>query len=143
MGGSRKFSVGLGALGLLAAFAIFFLVRPGEPAVAGENWLLPADAVWLDLIEPTPEEDAAVEKALGLSVPTRAEMASIEASSRVYREGSATYLTADIVTHGDDEIEIGHGGERVAGVQTRRGDVRVLRPQPGLDTAQPFERHVL
>lgn len=34
MGGSRKFSVGLGALGLLAAFAIFFLVRPGEPAVA-------------------------------------------------------------------------------------------------------------
>lgn len=75
-----------------------------EPAVTGENWLLPADAVWLDLIEPTPEEDAAVEKALGLSVPTRAEMASIEASSRVYREGAATYLTADIVTHGDDEI---------------------------------------
>lgn len=75
-----------------------------EPAVAGENWLLPADAVWLDLIEPTPEEDAAVEKALGLSVPTRAEMASIEASSRVYREGGTTYLTADIVTHGDDEI---------------------------------------
>jgi len=34
MGGSRKFSVGLGALGLLAAFAILLFVRPGEPAVA-------------------------------------------------------------------------------------------------------------
>ena len=53
-----------------------------EPVVADRNWLLPADTVWLDLVEPTPEEDAAVEKALGLSVPTRAEMASIEASSR-------------------------------------------------------------
>src|SRR5215217_6822235 len=68
------------------------------------SWTMPPDAVWLDLLEPTPEEDAAVEKALGLSVPTRAEMAELEASSRVYRENGATYLTADIVTHGDDEI---------------------------------------
>ncbi|GAA0613350.1 magnesium transporter CorA family protein [Brevundimonas kwangchunensis] len=78
--------------------------QTSEPVIANARWALPADAVWLDLIEPTPEEDAAVERALGLSVPTRAEMASIEASSRVYREGGATYLTADIITHGDDEI---------------------------------------
>ena len=83
--------------------------RPGcttcEPVIADmADWTMPADAIWLDLFEPTREEDAAVEKALGLSVPTRAEMAELEASSRVYRENGATYLTADIVTHGDDEI---------------------------------------
>ncbi len=67
-------------------------------------WRLPTDAVWIDLIKPTEEEDAAVEKALGLSVPTRAEMAELEASSRIYRENGAAYVTADIVTHGDEEI---------------------------------------
>ncbi len=68
------------------------------------TWALPSDAIWIDLLNPTPEEDAAVEAALRLSVPTRAEMSEIEASSRVYRENGATYLTADIVTHGDQEI---------------------------------------
>ncbi len=68
------------------------------------DWRLPADAVWIDLIKPTEEEDAAVEKALGLDVPTRAEMAELEASSRIYREDGAAYVTADIVTHGDEEI---------------------------------------
>jgi len=74
-----------------------------DPPIAGPaEWALPPDAVWIDLFEPTPEEDAAVEKALGLSIPTRAEMAELEASSRVYRENGATYATADIITHGDD-----------------------------------------
>lgn len=68
------------------------------------NWVLPPDAVWIDLIEPSREEDAAVEKALGLSVPTREEMAELEASSRIYRENGATYATADIITHGDTDI---------------------------------------
>lgn len=68
------------------------------------DWVLPPDVVWIDLIEPTREEDVAVEKALGLSVPTREEMAELEASSRVYRENGATYATADIITHGDTDI---------------------------------------
>src|SRR6478672_2085392 len=71
-----------------------------DPAV----WVLPPDAVWIDLIEPTREEEAAVERALGLSVPTREEMAELEASSRVYRENGATYATADIIIRGDEEI---------------------------------------
>jgi len=71
-----------------------------DPAV----WVLPPDAVWIDLIESTREEEAAVERALGLSVPTREEMAELEASSRVYRENGATYATADIIIRGDEEI---------------------------------------
>jgi magnesium transporter len=54
-------------------------------------------AVWLDLLNPTPEEDAYVEKVLGISVPTRAEMREIEASSRLYTEGGAHYMTAFVV----------------------------------------------
>ena len=75
-----------------------------EPPVDPALWVMPPDAVWIDLIRPTREEETAVEKALDLSVPTREEMAELEASSRIYRENGATYATADIVTHGDEEI---------------------------------------
>jgi len=68
------------------------------------DWVLPPDVIWIDMIEPTREEDVAVEKALGLSVPTREEMAELEASSRIYRENGATYATADIITHGNTDI---------------------------------------
>lgn len=73
-------------------------------AIDPAAWALPPDALWIDLFEPSPEEDAAVERALGLSIPTREEMAELEASSRVYRENGATYATADIITHGDDPM---------------------------------------
>jgi magnesium transporter len=53
--------------------------------------------VWLDLLNPTPEEDAYVEKCLGISVPTRAEMRGIEASNRLYTESGAHYMTAFVV----------------------------------------------
>ncbi|WP_407048138.1 magnesium transporter CorA family protein [Methyloraptor flagellatus] len=51
------------------------------------------EAVWFDLIEPTPEEDRAVEAILGVSVPTREEQQEIEASSRLYDENGAVYMT--------------------------------------------------
>ncbi len=53
--------------------------------------------VWLDLLNPTPEEDAFVEKSLGIAVPTRAEMREIEASNRLYHESGAYFMTAFIV----------------------------------------------
>lgn len=68
------------------------------------DWTMPPKTLWIDLINPTREEDAAVEKVLGLSVPTREEMAELEASSRVYRENGVTYATADLITNGDDAL---------------------------------------
>jgi magnesium transporter len=53
--------------------------------------------VWIDLLNPTQEEDDFVEKALGIDVPTRAEMREIEASNRLYQENGAHYMTAYIV----------------------------------------------
>jgi magnesium transporter len=57
--------------------------------------------VWIDLLNPSKEEDVLVEKGLGIGVPTREEMAEIEASSRLYQEGGAYYMTA-LVLHQPD-----------------------------------------
>jgi len=51
-------------------------------------------AVWIDLLNPTKDEDASVEQALSIRVPTREEMSEIEASSRLYQEGGAHYMTS-------------------------------------------------
>jgi magnesium transporter len=53
---------------------------------------------WIDLLNPTREEDLLVERALGIAVPTREEMAEIEASSRLYQEGGAHYMTAVVLS---------------------------------------------
>jgi magnesium transporter len=68
--------------------------REGPAAIA------PA-AVWIDLLNPTKEEDLLVEQALSISVPTREEMSEIEASSRLYQEGGGYYMTA-VVLHQPD-----------------------------------------
>ena len=44
---------------------------------------VPPDAVWIDLHDPTHEEEAAVEAFLRIDIPTREELAEIEASSRL------------------------------------------------------------
>ena len=57
--------------------------------------------IWLDLLNPSKEEDRFVEGALGIAVPTREEMAEIEVSSRLYLEGGAHYMTA-VLMHQQD-----------------------------------------
>lgn len=52
------------------------------------------DAIWLDLVSPTEEERALVERATGLRVPTLAELAEIESSSRTYSQGNILFLSA-------------------------------------------------
>ncbi len=61
------------------------------------------DTVWIDLVEPTHEEEKAVEEALAIDIPTRGELAEIEASSRLYQEDGATFMTATLIRRGDDE----------------------------------------
>ena len=60
-------------------------------------------AVWLDLVQPTDVEEAAVEAALGIDIPTRGELAEIEASSRLYQEDGAAFMTANLIRRGDDD----------------------------------------
>jgi len=62
---------------------------------------LTQDAVWIDLFEPSQEEEKTVEAALGFEVPTREEMQKIEISSRLYREDDILFMTATILTKAD------------------------------------------
>jgi len=71
---------------------------PGSEAPA-----VPADVIWLDLVVPTAEEEAAVEASLGIDIPTREELAEIEASSRLYQEDGAAFMTANLIRRGDND----------------------------------------
>jgi magnesium transporter len=60
-------------------------------------------AVWLDLVEPTDAEEAEVEAALKIDIPTRGELAEIEASSRLYQDEGAAFMTANLIRRGEDD----------------------------------------
>ena len=65
---------------------------------------IPGEAIWLDLIEPTPNEERQVESFLSIDVPTRDEMREIEASNRLYEEDGGLYMTATVVTKLDSDL---------------------------------------
>ena len=77
-----------------------------ETVTPGEGWTLPEDAVWIDLLRPTREEELAVEKAIGVQIPTRDEMSEIETSSRLYQENGATFMTAAVLTHATTDFPL-------------------------------------
>ena len=58
---------------------------------------IPDDALWIDLVEPTREEDRLVETHLGIEIPTRDEMRDIEPSNLLYAENGARYMTARVL----------------------------------------------
>ena len=63
---------------------------------------LPSGTIWLDLLEPTREEEALAEKLVGTNIPTRAELKQIEPSSRLYQSHGAAFMTASVL-YGIDE----------------------------------------
>lgn len=81
------------------------VLRRGQPAfqpvAVGAGWTPDADVVWIDLQDPTRDEELAVEAALGLELPTMEEMAALEPSSRLYQESGATFMTATLLTGSD------------------------------------------
>jgi magnesium transporter len=72
-------------------------VEPGSPLS------IPESAVWIDLLEPTPEEEKLVETALRIDVPTREEMKEIETSNRLYEDGGAIYMTTTVAAQLDTD----------------------------------------
>lgn len=55
-------------------------------------------AVWIDVHQPNAQEEAFLEKHLGIDIPTRDEMRDLEESSRLYVENGALFMTAIIVS---------------------------------------------
>jgi magnesium transporter len=100
---------------------------------------LPADVLWLDVVAPTAEERAQVEKAYGLSLPTPEEAKEIEPSDRLYVEGGARFMTATILVHADAPLP-----ERASMtfILTPRGliTLRHVEPRPVSTYAQKLLR---
>lgn len=71
------------------------LVRLDHPMTFGPSAL--ADVLWIDLLDPSKDEEKTVEALLSLQVPTRQEMAEIEESSRLYEDHGALVMTAVVI----------------------------------------------
>lgn len=58
---------------------------------------IPDGATWIDLEEPTHQEEKLVERCIGLNVPTQDELAEIEPSSRLFERDGALYMTLSAI----------------------------------------------
>src|ERR1700681_2626069 len=67
------------------------------PADLGAASVTIRDAVWIDLLDPSPGETASVERATGLSLPSVADLSEIESSSRLRAHNGILYLSAPLV----------------------------------------------
>jgi magnesium transporter len=59
------------------------------------------EAVWIDLLNPSPQETEIVQSALQLELPTRPEAHEIEVSSRLYTENTTIFATATVIAGAD------------------------------------------
>src|SRR6185295_10328423 len=81
------------------------------PTGSGYQWIqhdppapFPDEFLWADLLEPTPDEEKAVEALLTVDVQTRDEMKEIETSNRLYEENGAVYMTATVASKLDTAL---------------------------------------
>ena len=58
---------------------------------------IPEHATWIDLEEPTREEEKLVERCIGFNVPTQDELAAIEPSSRLYERDGVLFMTVSVL----------------------------------------------
>lgn len=56
-----------------------------------------SDATWIDLLNPTEEEQARAAQATGLRMPSKAALEEIESSSRAFVEGDVLYLSTPVL----------------------------------------------
>ena len=99
------------------------------PVDAGKLDALPEGAIWIDLFEPSREEEALAEKLVGTNIPTREELAEIEPSSRLYQKRGITHLTMSVL-YG---IVDGHpGSDPIGFILTDKHivSVRYIDPKP-------------
>ncbi|HSM95557.1 MAG TPA: magnesium transporter CorA family protein [Rhizomicrobium sp.] len=64
----------------------------------------PAEAIWIDLFNPTQEEIGKVGSALHIDIPARAELEEIESSSRLQFEDDTLQVSTPVSAHGDEDV---------------------------------------
>ena len=65
------------------------------------NLSLIHEAIWIDLLRPTRNEEQQLEEHLNLNIPTREEMREIELSSRLYKHKDALFMTATMIAQSE------------------------------------------
>jgi magnesium transporter len=55
---------------------------------------------WLDLLAPTPDEQATVEADYGLRLPSREDLSEVESSSRISEENGVLFMSIPVASHG-------------------------------------------
>ncbi|NVN13637.1 CorA family divalent cation transporter, partial [Nguyenibacter vanlangensis] len=83
---------------------MFLAHPPGEPARTVTDAADFAGAAWLDLIDPTPEEQALAARLTGQRIPTREALEEIESSSRLFMEDDAVYLSTPLIRRTPDDF---------------------------------------
>ncbi len=83
--------------------------------------------VWIDLVNPTKEEEKFVEKMFHIEAPTKEEMQEIEISSRLYQEKEVLYMTSMIVTHLD---EVNHENQAVTFILSPKTLITIRHGRP-------------
>ena len=74
------------------------ILDPAEP--------IPPGAVWIDMVEPTVDEDQKVERYLGCKVPSRADPDFAQPSESYYAENGVRYLHACVVSEAEDTPDV-------------------------------------
>jgi len=100
----------------------------GEPIDATRE-TIPARATWIDLHDPTEEEERLVERNVGVEIPTPAELAEIEPSSRLYEQNGALYMTLSVL-YGVQENCPSSAPIGFVLAQERLVTVRYITPRP-------------
>lgn len=97
--------------------------------VEGALEALPEQTVWIDIVGPKPDDEAAMLRLLSVELPTHEEMQEIEASSRLYEDGGALVMTMPVLTRAlTDEPEAAAITFILAG--SRLITVRYVEPLP-------------
>src|SRR3954447_17599682 len=97
---------------------------------------IPEDAAWIDLEEPTHEEEQLVERCIRVNVPTQDEMSEIEPSSRLYEKNGALYMTVSAL-RGVDEARPSTTPIGFVLAGNRLVTIRYATPKP----VRTFENH--
>lgn len=118
------------------------MLRIYRPGAKGATLLSPEDgpealdgAVWIDIADPLAWEGPLLKAATGIELPRRTDMIEIEASSRIYREDGASFMTVVMVVGLESDSP---GTVPVSFILTRDRLVTVRYADP-----QPFRSYSL
>ncbi len=84
---------------------MFLAHRPGMPARAVETEDDAKNAIWLDLLNPTPDELALAAKLCGQPIPTLDDLSAIESSSRISVRNGAAFLSSPLLRKSGEDFQ--------------------------------------